>query len=761
MHTGLIVPVFAAALAAPQGPAPRPAQQPSACGALPSSDAGSFVAAGRFWHALRSVPPLPRASRPLAPGDALLQLRVAVGMGQWSRVDEILGRVRAIDTIPDILAIAARQDERAERWPSAAARYRRLAAASDASLATRATATVRLAIVLGRLGPPDSAAAAWRRSAQALPEIADWLALERAELESDTALAFATVAVARTPGAGARADDLVARRREAAGNIRGALEVYLRRGRPLDAARVELSLGNRGPARQLADSVLVTDPTKAAALLAANLLNERFGALLPVELIGIARAYRARGDPQTAERYARRALGRPEARAVAWLELAAIRSDRRQFRAALDALDSAETWQRRLQVPVVTQIARARVQALGSSDRWEQADTLAARLARTYPGDTDVAAAVLTLANHERSRGTPENERVFYQTLVLRFPAAPAATVARFRLALDAYTSGRADMAAAGLAEVLAQDTAGRLARAARYWDARLRLERGDSGAAAALRSVAMREPTGYYGVRARELLGEALPLAADSMTPAPAGAFPASLARERIALLARLGLETEARAEAVGWVRDAGTPVQVLLAAAGAAAEAGFAREAILLAEAARTRVGLSLPVALALFPLPYRRVIEAEATDQCVDPLLMAAIIRQESRFDPRAHSRAGARGLSQVMPSTGAEMSRRLGLRPWDPVFLYVPDFNLLLGARYVRERLTRDSLPIYATIASYDAGRAGVMRSRLRPEFRDPDLFVERLSVVETRDYVRNVYANYRWYRRLYATPESGR
>ena len=82
------------------------------------------------------------------------------------------------------------------------------------------------------------------------------------------------------------ADDLVARARERAGNLAGALEVFLRRGEPLDAARVEASLGRWTPARRLADSLLLTDATQPVALLAANLLVERFGRLTSAELVG-------------------------------------------------------------------------------------------------------------------------------------------------------------------------------------------------------------------------------------------------------------------------------------------------------------------------------------------------------------------------------------------------------------------------------------------------------------------------------------------
>ena len=724
------------------------------CVAPPLGDARSLVAEGRYWHASRVAPPLPKAPHPLDPAAALLQLRIAEGLGLTASVDAILARVPAADTSPEILAIAARQDERMGRWAAAAVRYGRLATDAGAGPALAATGAVRLAVVLERSGERDSAIAAWHRAAQGLPEVADWFALRRAELEADTALAFASAADARTPGAAERADDLVARRRERAGNFRGALELFLRRGRALDAARVEASLGQRAAGRHLADSLLLTDPTQPLALLAANLLVERFGTLTTAELVGVARAYRARGDRASAERYARRALARRDTSPVPRIELATIQAARRQFRAALLTLDSAAAERRRRKTPPAPAIARARVQVLGAADRWEEAEGLATRLAQAVPGDTDAAAALLFVAGRERMRGSADRERALYRQLLLDFPATPAAVVARYRLALAEVVAGRLDSARTGMVEVLARDSAHQLGLAPRYWAARLRLERGDSLARAQLAAIAADAPTWYYGVRAQELLGESLRLIPDTAPPPPAGAFPATQARERISLLARVGLETEARAEAAGWLRDPRTPVPTLLAAAGAAADAGYAREAIQLSEAARKRVGLSRPVALGLYPLPYRSVIEAEAVEQCVDPLLMAAIVRQESRFEPEALSRAGARGLSQVLPRTGAGMARLLRLGRWNPRYLFVPDFNLHLGARYVRDRLVRDSLPVYALLASYDAGRAAVLRERQRPEFRDPDLFVERLSVGETRDYVRNVYAGYQWYRRLY-------
>jgi soluble lytic murein transglycosylase len=317
---------------------------------------------------------------------------------------------------------------------------------------------------------------------------------------------------------------------------------------------------------------------------------------------------------------------------------------------------------------------------------------------------------------------------------------------------------GERDSAEVALADVVARDSLGVIGTAPRFWVARLHWDRGDSAAAASLRLIAREEPFSYYGVRSRELLGEALGFVPDStIAPPRPGSFAPARARERVRLLASLGFDVEARAEAVGWIGDTASSVQVLAAAAGAAVAAGFAREAILLGQALHARVGITVAAARAVHPFPYRSVIEAEAAEQCLDPLLMAAIIRQESRFTARVTSRAGARGMSQVMPGTGRQIAQRMGIAGWDADLLFVPDFNVHLGSRFLADRLRVDSFPVYAAIAAYNAGAQRVDRWRLWPEFADPDLLVERVAIAETRNYVKTVYASYQWYRRAYALP----
>jgi soluble lytic murein transglycosylase len=439
---------------------------------------------------------------------------------------------------------------------------------------------------------------------------------------------------------------------------------------------------------------------------------------------------------------------------AAWLEVAHLRAELGQAAAALRTLDSASARAGRRRAMLV---ATARVRVLMVLDRAPQADSLLRQLVRDHRGDTNVARVALERADRHRARGEGADERTLYGALIRRFPAAPATATARFRYGLQLYAAGMPDSAHAYVEAAALADSAGALGLGPRYWRARLALERGDTNAPAELRALAQAFPLSFHGVRARELVGDTdfvvdRPLA----LPRP-GSFPPARARDRVRLLAEHGFEVEARAEAVGWVTDPMVSVQVLLAAAQAASAAGYARESITLGEAARTRVGMVEGVARAIYPIPWRDVLEAEAQEHCVDPLLLAALIRQESRFDVRAVSRAGARGMSQVMPATGAELARRLGLGPFDPELLFVPDFNLHLGTRYLHEREVRDTFPPLPLLASYNAGASRVGRWRTWPEFGDTDLFAERVFIPETRDYVRTVYASYVWYRYAWRPP----
>jgi len=143
----------------------------------------------------------------------------------------------------------------------------------------------------------------------------------------------------------------------------------------------------------------------------------------------------------------------------------------------------------------------------------------------------------------------------------------------------------------------------------------------------------------------------------------------------------------------------------------------------------------------------------VEREARRNGLDPFLVAGLIRRESIFDPNAVSAAGAVGLMQVMPETGAGLAQGAGIAGFRSSMLKDPAVNLRLGTRFLAAQVRR-----YPTLtevfAAYNAGPGRVARWRSFPEYGDEDLFVERIPFEETRTYVKKVRVNVHVYEMLY-------
>ncbi|HEX7024078.1 MAG TPA: lytic transglycosylase domain-containing protein, partial [Gemmatimonadales bacterium] len=153
-------------------------------------------------------------------------------------------------------------------------------------------------------------------------------------------------------------------------------------------------------------------------------------------------------------------------------------------------------------------------------------------------------------------------------------------------------------------------------------------------------------------------------------------------------------------------------------------------------------------------IYPIPRPAELLSESADAGVDPLLAAAIIRQESAFDPAARSRADAMGLMQVLPSVGAALARADGVREWDAALLFQPEVNLRFGLRHLAQVMRRYGRIEHA-LAAYNAGSRPTGQWLLQPgAAKDPEVFIERIQYTETRDYVRRVLRNLSVYRALY-------
>jgi soluble lytic murein transglycosylase len=152
--------------------------------------------------------------------------------------------------------------------------------------------------------------------------------------------------------------------------------------------------------------------------------------------------------------------------------------------------------------------------------------------------------------------------------------------------------------------------------------------------------------------------------------------------------------------------------------------------------------------------FPLGFRAELEKYCRARSLDPFLFAALVRQESEFSPKAVSRAKAYGLAQVLPSTGRELARKLGLRRFNASMLFWPDVNLNLGTYMFRSMVNQFDGRLEPALAAYNAGKSRADAWLQWGEFREPSEFVETIPFSETRTYVQIVLRNAAMYRRLY-------
>jgi soluble lytic murein transglycosylase len=156
------------------------------------------------------------------------------------------------------------------------------------------------------------------------------------------------------------------------------------------------------------------------------------------------------------------------------------------------------------------------------------------------------------------------------------------------------------------------------------------------------------------------------------------------------------------------------------------------------------------------ALFPKAYWGDLKRFSTQNELDPYLVAALIRQESEFNPNAISRANAVGLMQLLPVTGKKVAKEVKMHHFNPSQLYTPTVNLQLGTRYFKSMVDKFGSFEYA-LAAYNAGSDRVQDWLADGKYRDPQEFVESIPFTETREYVQAILRNENVYKQLYGTP----
>lgn len=166
-----------------------------------------------------------------------------------------------------------------------------------------------------------------------------------------------------------------------------------------------------------------------------------------------------------------------------------------------------------------------------------------------------------------------------------------------------------------------------------------------------------------------------------------------------------------------------------------------------------------ISLTVWKLAYPKGYFEKIEQYSRNYGLDPYLVLAVIREESRFNPRATSRSRAHGLMQIIPSTGKILAKQLSIVPFRRAKMYEVDTNIMMGTYYLAELIRRFDGNIALALAGYNGGPVRIKKlvnNWYNGDMRNLDLdeFIEFIPMKETRYYVQKVLGSYYEYKRLY-------
>lgn len=724
---------------------------------------------GRHWHASRILREIQSDSGGLSPELTLLLAEADAGWRYWDGVVAGLERAEWTDVEAGTagLLLLARAYEGLEDWHAARQSYTRLLALSSQELGGPPGA--RYARSLARTG-------AWEELRLQLgvleahsSRLAGWIRLEAAEVAAESGEASVVRVLIRglsDPQLASRAWELAARALLRKGDSAKALVEY--------EVALPTITGNARRSRAWAEigtlRLAVADTVGALVAYRASLSASSGGASSASSALGVlalaepnaeemlvvARALDRAGEVRSALTAYNRYLGIPSSESAppdvmlarGRLLAADGRPEEavREFRKLQSLGDSA------FQLGVLDQWRKVR----RGQNRHDAGRTIDNWILERHPRSAQAVEILFFRGDALQDGGRLREAAEVLARSVEALPSHATAGQARMRMGQIRLELGDDEAAAAEFGAYLAEFPNGRRWAEASYWLAHTYLA-GDQRERALPLLARIREddPLGYYAVLAAEALGEPFTARLDEVQRAP---DPAWLAPALDTLDALLAADLPTGADAfVDYLEErAASAPEDQLALGEALLSRGLSVEGINMGWAAR-EAGYAWDRRLAtiVFPFPYREIIRREAEERGLDPMLLAALIRQESAFTAPIRSRAGAIGLMQVMPETGRQIARAERVLGFSPESLETPEINLHLGTIFLADMNRRFGEQHLALLLSaYNAGPTRANRWRRFPEVTDELRFIERIPFAETRSYVKNIRRNLALYRFLY-------
>ncbi|WP_243109360.1 lytic transglycosylase domain-containing protein [Anaerophilus nitritogenes] len=153
-------------------------------------------------------------------------------------------------------------------------------------------------------------------------------------------------------------------------------------------------------------------------------------------------------------------------------------------------------------------------------------------------------------------------------------------------------------------------------------------------------------------------------------------------------------------------------------------------------------------------IYPIYYEDLILRYAKKYDLDPYLITAIIRTESKFDEKAKSHREAKGLMQIAPITGNWASKELKIDKYDETFLFIPEINIMMGCWYLNRLRSEFDGNLELMLAAYNGGSGNVNKWLKDIRYSKDGETLEDIPFPETKNYVKKVKRSYKIYKILY-------
>ncbi|HYA35866.1 MAG TPA: transglycosylase SLT domain-containing protein [Candidatus Binataceae bacterium] len=392
-------------------------------------------------------------------------------------------------------------------------------------------------------------------------------------------------------------------------------------------------------------------------------------------------------------------------------------------------------------------------------DRRDAARATFTRLISNFPGSHLAPTAMLRIGRTYEEDAKLDLARTQYERLIARYRSSDAAQDARFRAPWMDYMTGSFARAAVDFSAAARSGEASQRDMFT-YWSARAKEKAGDAASARELyERVAASIESNYYPAMAAARIAMPYPSLPAAAAPDPTADFIPKVSGapafhlDRTLTFRELGLADLEAGELRRLAREEGGDRDLSRFVLAGFYSTGAYYDAIVAAGRMEKHGLVTRETAERIrYPRAYWDLISTASRRNGLDAMLVLALARQESLFNPKATSVSNARGLMQLMPETASRVARLEGID--DPTGgLYDPTLNVELGTAYLRGLMAMFNGDEIKSVAAYNGGEHAVQSWSARFAGED-DEWVENIGFRETRDYVKKVMGGKREYTMLY-------